>query len=220
MRLGAAEIRFTSSADGDFAPPARSDDAALAARRTRLVALPWTWLRQEHGKRVVVVDGPGVGCGSAADAAVAVVPHAPIAVVTADCAPVVLADDDGEAVAVVHAGWRGLVDNVIAEAVDVMRANGAGRITAALGPCIHTECYEFAGPELDTVVAALGESVRGITRDGRPALDVPAAVRVALKRLDVDLAVDVDACTACTPGYWSHRARGDVQRQATVAWLA
>ena len=219
-RLGNAEIRFTSSADGDFAPPAQHDDAALAARRARIVDAPWTWLRQVHGRGVVVVDAPGVGRGTEADAAVALVRNAPVAVVTADCAPVVLVDDDGDTLAVVHAGWRGLVDGVIAEAVAVMRANGAQHIVGALGPCIHAECYEFAGPELDAVVDALGDSVRATTSKGQPALDVPAAVRAALARLDVEVVLDADVCTACTSGYWSHRARQDAARQATVAWLA
>jgi YfiH family protein len=219
-RLGPAEIRFTSSADGDFAPSSGPDAVALAARRARVVDAPWTWLRQVHGAAVVVVDAPGAGCGAEADAAVALVAGAPVAVVTADCAPVVLVGDSGDAVGVVHAGWRGLVDGVIAEAVAVMRQHGSGPISAALGPCIHAECYEFAGPGLDRVVGVLGETVRATTTAGRPALDMPAAVRVALSRLDVPLSFDVDACTSCTPGYWSHRARRDSQRQATVAWLA
>jgi copper oxidase (laccase) domain-containing protein len=62
--------------------------------------------------------------------------------------------------------------------------------------------------------------VRGVTKSGTPALDVPAAVRIVLERAGVELVHDEDACTACTPGYWSHRARGDAGRQATVAWLA
>ena len=169
---------------------------------------------------MITVDEPGAGAGSAVDAAVAFVPNAPVAVVTADCAPIVLVDDDGGSVAVVHAGWRGLVGGVIPAAVDAMRERGATSISAALGPCIHAECYEFDGPELDALVAEFGESVRSTTATGSPALDMPAAVRAALNAVDVALVLDVDACTSCTPGYWSHRARTDAQRQATVAWLS
>jgi copper oxidase (laccase) domain-containing protein len=152
---------------------------------------------------------------------VVVVKNAPVAVVTADCAPVVLVDDSGASLAVVHAGWRGLVDGVVDGAVATMRARNreAETISAALGPCIRPECYEFSPADLDNIEGELGATVRGVTSDGKPALDMPAAVRAVLARNDVVLAHDEGACTAHTPGYWSHRARADAQRQATVAWL-
>jgi len=220
VRLGAAEIRFTTTTDGDFAPPASSDDADMAQRRRIIADFPWTWLRQVHGADAVVVTEPGAHQGAEVDAAVAVVPQAPVAVVTADCAPIVLTDLNDACVSVVHAGWRGLMEGVIPVAVDAMRANGAGEIKAALGPCIHAECYEFSEADLGVVTKRLGADVRGVTKHGAPALDMPAAVRAALHELQVELVHDENACTSCTPGYWSHRARGDKQRQATVAWLA
>jgi YfiH family protein len=220
LRLGAAEIRFTTTTDGDFAPPSSFDDDGLAKRRRIIADFPWTWLRQVHGADAVVVSEAGAHQGAEVDAAVATVAHAPVAVVTADCAPIVLVDDDGGSVAVVHAGWRGLMAGVIGNAVAEMRARGAGTIRAALGPCIHAECYEFVGDDLEPVTARFGADVRGVSKAGTPALDLPAAVRVALTEVGVALAHDEDACTACTPGYWSHRARADQERQATVAWLA
>lgn len=220
MRLGAAEIRFTTTADGDFSPPVAADDAALSARRRAVVAQPWTWLRQVHGSRVVTVDHAGAAQGEVADAALAVVQHAPVAVVTADCAPVVCVDDAGSSVAVIHAGWRGLVGGVVDATVAAMRSRGASTITAALGPCIHAECYEFAGDELEQVESLFGSNVRAVTSRGTPALNMPAAVRVALDQAGVQLVHDEDQCTACGGSHWSHRARGDKQRQATVAWLA
>jgi polyphenol oxidase len=219
MRLGAAEIRFTTTSDGDFSPPDETDDAALTARRRSVVGAPWTWLRQQHGPDVVAVERAGAHAGALADGAVAFVADAPVAVVTADCAPIVCVDGAGGSVAAIHAGWRGLTLGIVDAAVTAMRARGATDITAALGPCIHAECYEFAEADLAPIVAAFGPDVRGVTKTGTPALDVPAAVRVALARADVELVHDEDACTSCTPGYWSHRARGDLGRQATVAWL-
>jgi YfiH family protein len=219
MRLGASELRFTQTSDGDFSPPDATDDAALTARRRSVIDAPWTWLRQQHGREVVSVDEPGAYAGALADAAVAFVPRAPIAVVTADCAPIVLAADNGSSVAVVHAGWRGLVAGVVDATVALMRARDAESISAALGPCIHAECYEFSEDDLAPIADALGDGVRGVTKQGTTALDLPAAVRASLRHLDVTLAHEEDACTAHTPGYWSHRARADKQRQATVAWL-
>jgi YfiH family protein len=219
VRLGAAEIRFTSTSDGDFSPPDATDDAALTARRRSVIDRPWTWLRQQHGRDVVSVEEAGAYAGALADAAVAFQPNAPVAVVTADCAPIVLVADDGSCVAAVLAGWRGLLAGVIDATVAIMRARGAGGISAALGPCIHAECYEFSERDLAPIVGALGEEVRAETSQGTPALDLPAAVRASLRNNDVKLVHAEDACTAHTPGYWSYRARKDAQRQATVAWL-
>ena len=95
-----------------------------------------------------------------------------------------------------------------------MRSLGAFDIRAVLGPCIHAECYEFGTDELDAIAAELGDDVRSVTSWGTPALDVPAAVRAQLP--DVE---DQRVCTACSPDHWSHRARGDLERQALVAWL-
>lgn len=221
MRLGPAEVRFTDTSDGDFRPSHRFDRGGAEVLRHDVTAdFPWTWLRQVHGADVVVVGAPGQHAGAAADAAVAVISGAPVAVVTADCAPVVLVDDAGGSVAVAHAGWRGLYDGVLAATVDAMRQQGAGSISAALGPCIHAECYEFSQGDLDRVAERFGEGVRATTSAGTPALDMVAAVTAALQQLGVDLVDTVDACTACTPGYFSHRARQDEQRQATVAWLS
>ena len=118
-----------------------------------------------------------------------------------------------------HAGWRGLLEGVIAATVATMRSLGAADIRATIGPCIRAECYEFGVPDLDRLVDRFDHTVGGTTRDGRPALDVPAAVRAALSEAGVDAIEDVDVCTACSGEHFSHRARGDKERQALVLWM-
>lgn len=173
----------------------------------------WTVLHQVHGSTVVTVDGPGARRGEDADAAVTTVPGARLAVFTADCAPIALASPEG-VVAAVHAGWRGLHAGVVEAAAARMRELGATRIQAALGPCIHAECYEFVD-----VAEWFDAEAQATTAEGRPALDLPAAVGIALRRADVELVHDEDACTAClVERYFSHRARGEVERQAMVVW--
>ena len=191
----------------------------VETRRRAVVDLPWTWLRQVHGDRVVQVRAPGEWWGERADAAVTTVPGCAIAVFSADCAPVVLGSPEG-VVAVVHAGWRGLRAGVLERAVESMRSLGASTVAAHLGPCIHAECYEFGADDLDSVAARLGDSVRATTTTGAPALDVPAAVRSALAAVGVGSAHvdDVDVCTACSPDHFSWRARREMGRQAAVAW--
>lgn len=177
-----------------------------------------SWLRQVHGDGVVTVEAPSNGRGEEGDALVTSHRGAALAVFTADCAPVALASPEG-VVGAAHAGWLGVSGGVIERTVDAMRSLGASRVVAALGPCIHAECYEFGAAELERVVARLDESVRGRTGSGAPALDLPRAVAVALGRAGAHLVHAEDACTACEADlYFSHRARGEQQRQAMVVW--
>jgi purine-nucleoside/S-methyl-5'-thioadenosine phosphorylase / adenosine deaminase len=219
-RVGAVDVRFTDRGDGDMGHAgAYVHEVApdVEARRRAVLDAPWTWLRQVHGPDIVRVGHPGEGAGSRADAAVTTEFGCALAVLAADCAPIVLVAEDG--VAVAHAGWKGLLAGVIEAAAGALRAEGADDIHALLGPCIRPECYEFGAGDLDAVSARLGNAVRSSTGDGRPALDLPAAVAVALQRAGVGSFDDVGECTACSPAkYYSHRARGDTGRQAAVVW--
>ena len=189
----------------------------VQARRRAVVDAPWTWLRQVHGDTVVTVSRPGAEAGTKADAAVSAEAGCVLAVLAGDCAPVALVSPEG-VVAVVHAGWRGLLGGVVARAVAAARALGATKIRAVLGPCIHAECYEFGADDLDAVATRFGDGVRSTTTDGKPALDLPAAVRAALHEVGVTDVDDVDVCTACSDDYFSWRARGELARQALVVW--
>jgi YfiH family protein len=193
----------------------------LADRRRAVVDLPWTWLRQVHGARVITVTEPGAGAGEEADAAVTAIPGAALAVHTADCAPVVLLADGS--VGIAHAGWKGLLAGVVEMTAGAMRDLGAEHIRAVIGPHIGAECYEFGAADLDALAASLGESVRSTTSWGSAALDLGAGVRVALARAGIDDVAEDRRCTACADSgttWFSHRARGEVGRMATVVWLA
>lgn len=205
---------FTDRGDGDLA--VSTDPAVLDARRGAVVTGPWTWLRQVHGAAVVTVTSPGEGAGRAADAAVTVTPGVVLAVHTADCAPVLLSGNGG--LGVVHAGWRGISAGVLEAAIGALTDLGARPDHAVLGPCIRPGCYEFGAADLDVLAARYGPSVRGRTQQGTDALDVAAAVRVALGEHGIELD-DCEVCTACSPEHWSHRAAQDHERQALVAWL-
>ena len=179
--------------------------------------MPWTVLDQVHGARVVVVDQPGGESGASADAAVTTSAGAALAVLTADCAPIGLASPEGVA-GVIHAGWRGLRAGVVQATVTAMRRLGATRVEAVLGPCIHPCCYAFGDDDLFAIASRLGDKVRSRDSEGRPALDVPAAVRSAVHSAGADLVGDADKCTGCSTDYWSWRKRAAQHRQATVVW--
>lgn len=193
------------------------------ARRAAIIDRPWTWLRQVHGARVVDVRAPGEHEGAEADAAVTTHDGVVLCVLTADCAPIAFTSPEGVR-GVAHAGWKGLAEGVVAATVDAMRALGATDVDAALGPCIHPSCYEFSPADLDVVAVRLGDHVRSTTAEGRPALDLPGAVRRAIEDAGARLVEDAETCTACdvdeagVPRWFSHRARGDESRQALVQW--
>ena len=101
-----------------------------------------------------------------------------------------------------------------------MRTLGAGEIVAVVGPCIGPSEYEFGAADLLLLTDLFGPGVESRTQDGAPALDLPAAVGAACRQASVQVTASLGACTAANPDrYWSHRARGDVQRQAMVLWI-
>jgi copper oxidase (laccase) domain-containing protein len=108
---------------------------------------------------------------------------------------------------------------VIPNAVARLRDVGRGEVRAALGPCVHACCYQFGRDNLDRVVGALDESVEARTSAGDLALDIPAAVRVALARAGVAHLDDVDVCTYTSPDHFSYRRDGRTGRQALLAVL-
>jgi copper oxidase (laccase) domain-containing protein len=164
-----------------------------------------------------VVDRPGARCGEEADAAVTACAEAALLVRTADCAPVALASPEG-VVAIVHAGWRGLVGGVVEATLAAMERLGATSVFAAVGPCIQAHAYPFSVPDLEVVAARLGPSVVSSDAAGRPALDLPAAVDKALEGAGALVAARSGVCTHCSGEHWSWRARGDRSRQATFVW--
>ncbi len=175
-------------------------------------------MRQVHDAGVVTVTAPGEHAGAEADAAVTAIPGAVVAVATADCVPVVLLADG--AVGVAHAGWRGLVAGVVEAAVAALADLGHAPHRAVVGPCIRPARYQFGPDDLDRVASRWGDGVRSVTHSGAPALDVVAGVRAALDEAGVHDVVDEGLCTAADPDrYWSHRARAEAGRMATVAWL-
>ncbi|MCP3988492.1 MAG: polyphenol oxidase family protein [Actinomycetia bacterium] len=224
---GVVNIVFTDRSDGDLRPlPAAVGDGhvdrdhphltEVAGRRQAITPEPWTWLRQIHGGRTVFVSHPGELAGVAADAAVTVTPGCPLSVTTADCAPVVLIAEGG--VAVIHAGWRGLVADIVATSASQLRAVAGAPVAAILGPCINAAAYEFGAEALALAVAGLGPTVEARTGWGTPALDVPAAVAVACERAGWPPPTDPAPCTS-DQRWYSHRTRADESRQAAVAWL-
>jgi purine-nucleoside/S-methyl-5'-thioadenosine phosphorylase / adenosine deaminase len=138
-------------------------------------------------------------------------PGTPVLALTADCLPIALARTDGDrpALAVLHAGWRGLLAGVVESGV---RALG-GRLAAAIGPGIGPCCYEV-GPDV-------AEHFDGdLIKDRK--LDLWSAAERALRAAGVEGVERLDLCTACNPDlFFSHRRDdGDTGRQGVIGLVA
>jgi polyphenol oxidase len=183
--------------------------------RTQLGVQP-TMIRQVHGTRVLrVAEAPRDGRFPEADGQATFSRAIAPMVLVADCLPIALAGDG--AVAMLHAGWRGLADGIIREGVGAVRElGGVGQLTAAIGPGAGVCCYEV-GPEVHERFAAYGDAVRRGEH-----LDMKAIAREQLERAGVEIVHDVGLCTICSGSelFYSHRRdRGLTGRQAGVAWL-
>jgi YfiH family protein len=217
----------TTRAGGVSQPPydrlnlgdaAGDDPADVAANRARLAAIvpgPLRWLRQVHGARVIHLDDwqPGVE----ADAVWTDRPGEVVAVLTADCLPVLIAADDGSRVAAVHAGWRGLAAGVLEAAVAEIRAP-ATRLQAWIGPRIGAAAYEVDAAVRDAFPGAPSAFVE--SRPGHWLADLPAIAAERLRSAGVAEVLDCGLCTASDPGrFFSHRRDGASGRQASLAWI-
>jgi polyphenol oxidase len=202
------------------------DGANVDANRERLAAavgVPrsrFLYGRQVHGARVRRATEPPSERRPATDedGQATALPEAAALVFTADCLPVALAADG--AVAMLHGGWRGLADGIVAEGVAALRALGAtGPVTAALGPAARGCCYEV-GEDVHARFAAYD------ARRSERNLALDAVARAQLAAAGVEPVHDTGLCTMCAeddggPLFFSHRRDAGVTgRQAGVVWRA
>ena len=203
------------------------DPVAVAANRRRLATelgvRGVVFLNQVHGTQVAVVDAvprPGEPDRPGTDAAVTALPGVALAVLTADCVPVLLADPQAGVVGVAHAGRVGAAAGVLSATLAAMEGLGArlGDCEALLGPAVCGACYEVPAEMRDEVAAVLPGSASR-TRRGTPGLDLRAGLRAQLAALGV-AKVGVDPrCTVEDPDLYSYRRDRRTGRLAAVTWL-
>jgi YfiH family protein len=188
------------------------DPAAVRANRELLAAdlglAPerLVFMNQVHGARVATVCGPW-GAGAApdeADAMVTVEPGLALAVMVADCVPVLLADPAAGVVAVAHAGRPGMIAGVVPAVVAAMRAAGATDIVSAVGPSVCGRCYEVPDT-MRAQGAAVAPVSATVSWTGTPALDVASGVVAQLREAGVASIAWVPGCTRESPHLYSYR---------------
>lgn len=203
------------------------DDPTAVERNRRTVAqrLGWppdrvAWMDQVHGADVAVVEHPRPDAVAGVDALVATTPGLALAVLVADCTPVLLADPQAKLIAVAHAGRRGMQLGVVPATVRRMVALGArpAALRVFLGPAVCGSCYEVPAAMQAEVVEDVPSSAAR-TRAGTPALDIRAGIRGQLAELGVTAVVTSGICTAEDPAYYSVRRDGVTGRFAGYLWL-
>lgn len=225
----------TTRAGGVSAPPydtfnlgdhVGDDPQAVAANRKRLAAAiglhedRLIWMNQVHGDRVAVVEGPRDTPVDDSDALVTTTPRLALAVITADCVPVLMADARAGVVAAVHAGRVGAHRGVVARTVAAMLAAGAHveDVSVLLGPAVSGPNYEVPDEMAAEVEAALPGS-RTTSVRGTTALDLRAGIARQLRDLGIN-AIDADPrCTVADPTLFSHRRDAPTGRLASLVWM-
>ncbi|MFF4485704.1 peptidoglycan editing factor PgeF [Streptomyces sp. NPDC001544] len=214
-----AELNLGGAVGDD--PDAVRTNRELAAKSFGLDPAHVVWMNQVHGADVAVVEEPwGDGPVPEVDAIVTSRPGLALAVLTADCTPVLLADPVARVAAAAHAGRPGMVAGVVPAAVRAMVELGAepGRIVARTGPAVCGRCYEV--PEaMRAEVAAIEPAAHAETSWGTPAVDVSAGVHAQLERLGVCDREQSPVCTLESGDHFSYRRDRATGRLAGYVWL-
>ncbi|MDQ1029996.1 YfiH family protein [Streptomyces umbrinus] len=193
----------------------------LAAKSLGLDPDLVVWMNQVHGPDVAVVDEPwGDRPVPRVDAVVTRRRGLALAVLTADCTPVLLADPVAGVVAGAHAGRPGMVAGVVPAAVAAMVELGAepARIVARTGPAVCGRCYEVPDT-MRAEVAAVEPAAYAETSWGTPAVDVTAGVHAQLERLGVRDREQSPVCTLESDDHFSYRRDRTTGRLAGYVWL-
>jgi YfiH family protein len=202
------------------------DDPADVARNRRdllkvLGLAHVQWLEQVHGTGCVQATLASCDRVPVADAAWTSVPGLALAVLTADCLPVVVAARDASSVAVIHAGWRGLVAGIIPSVVGSLPGRATGYV-AWIGPGIGADAYEIGEDVAEAVRRSgpLAEAyLRPGGRSGKYQLDLAGLAVRQLGDAGIEGVGRSSACTWSDPRFYSYRRDGETGRQATLVWI-
>ena len=180
----------------------------------------WSYLTQVHGVQVLEVTGEHGVHGEHGDALVTAHEKSVLTVRVADCVPISLISEGG-AIAIVHAGWRGLLKGVLEETSNKLNAIKSGKQTAVIGPHIGPCCYEFGRGELDQFIQKFGKSAEASTKMSSNSLNLSAVVERICDEKGIEIIRKDSSCTSCLADtrYWSFRFNSTELRQCLFTWI-
>ncbi len=180
------------------------------------------WLKQVHGNVVAVANAGLKQIETSADACYSTQTNTVCAVMTADCLPLLLCDDQGAQIAAVHIGWRGFCKNIISVALEQFTCPN-NQIMAWLGPCICAKHYE-TGTEVRDACLAVCEGATDVfttAKDGHVQTDLHRLVSVALNQQGVQHIYGEQRCTyEEDDDFYSYRKNKTTGRMASLIWMA
>ena len=203
------------------------DPAAVAQNRKSAAAslgvdpVSVVYMTQVHSADAAVARGPWPdGVAPEVDALVTDSPGVVLAVLVADCTPVLLADPVAGVAAAAHAGRAGLAAGIIPATLEAMCALGARpeRMLAFTGPAVCGSCYEVP-EDLRARVAGAVPETWATTREGTPGLDVPGGVWAQLRAAGVQGGERSPICAMESPDHYSYRREGVTGRFGGFAWF-
>ncbi len=235
MRVGGVHVEFTDRIGGASTAPYDSrnlgglvgDDPATVRQNREKTALEFgldpdrvVFMRQVHSAYVEYVTGPYGAEPPGLDGIVTRETGLALAVLVADCAPVLVADAVNGVIGAAHSGRAGTALGVVPALIAEMRAYGGrpGDMVAFIGPAACGRCYEVSA-ELREQVAAEVPAAWATTRQGTPALDLRAGIAAQLTAAGIPDVRHDDRCTIETPELFSYRREGTTGRFAGYIWL-
>lgn len=202
------------------------EPVAVLENRSRLASnffLPDkpVWLNQTHSTHVMSVGSEDVATCEA-DGTFTCVTEKVLAVLTADCLPIVIASADGKKLAVLHAGWRGLANGIVSNAIKLFGSDV--RLYAWLGPAIGATVFEVGDDVRDAFLRIHEDNHEHFANTAKPGkymADLYALARAELVRYGCDNISGGDYCTYTQPEMFHSFRRDGVRtgRMATLAWI-
>ncbi|AOT09239.1 peptidoglycan editing factor PgeF [Pseudoalteromonas luteoviolacea] len=180
-----------------------------------------TWVNQVHGTNVLVVDSSTpIENTFSADALYTQIRKRPLAIMTADCLPILLASRQGDEVAAIHAGWRPLAGGIIANTLKCFRAQPS-EIVAWFGPAIGPTAFEVGAEVKDAFIEKLPAQAQAFAPKGghKFLADIFLLARIQLNALNINYIYGDELCTySDSEQFFSYRRDGQCGRMATVIW--
>ena len=233
FRFGKVRMAFTDRCGGVSEPPWESlnlggavgddpdsvaENRAIAAGDLGIDPGRVVYMRQVHSAVARYVTEPFGDDPPELDAICTDVPGLALAVLAADCAPVLVADPDAGVVGAAHSGRVGTLAGVVPALIKEMTARGASDLVAVVGPMACGRCY-VVPEEMRAAAAATLPETYSTSRAGRPALDLRAGIVAQLRQAGVREIHHDDRCTIEDPDLYSYRREGLTGRQAGYVWL-
>lgn len=175
------------------------------------------WLDQIHSTVAITVEEE---TNRIADAAITRSPNRPLAIMTADCLPILLTNRQGTEIAAIHAGWRGLVNGIVTNTLEKMHSSPAD-LMAWIGPAICQSCYEVGQEVLDTAEKHYAFAPKAFLSQGEKWLaNLPLLAELILNSLGIPAVYQSKACSFEQKNeFYSYRREAQTGRMATLIWF-